>query len=126
MSFEFEQFTKIFNHITNLVDFDSGWENGTGYFNGAVSSVKLATGEMAKSQDPKGRKIVFIGTRYGTIVVFQRYTAEERLVMNVPAQIRQLFIIDNMMEDNTFCLIFGTDMSGSNNLGKRIEELFGN
>lgn len=52
--------------------FEDGWRNGTGYFDNAIK-VKLEPGEMKVSYDPIVRRMLFIGTRFGTIVVFDRF-----------------------------------------------------
>lgn len=76
MSIQGKVFTEAFKAIRKVVPFDPKWMNGTGYFDGAVYMVKLANGEMAKSTDEVGRRIIFIGTRFGTVVVFDRYAEQ--------------------------------------------------
>ncbi len=76
MSVQGKIFTETYGKIRKEVKYDSKWMNGTGYFDGAVHMVKLGVGEMAKSKDDVGRRIIFIGTRFGTIVVFDRYAEQ--------------------------------------------------
>ena len=68
-------FEQAFCGITNVITFDPTWANGTGYFDGAVK-VPMAIGAVAKSNDTAGRRIILIGTRFGTVVVFDRYSGQ--------------------------------------------------
>ena len=100
-------FTNVFNEITNVIPYNTEWENGTGYFDNAVYSVALNPGERAKSTSTVGRRIVFIGTRFGTCVFFERYLAEAgsnniRVVSNVPERIVGL-VTDGIMSTEDFC-----------------------
>ena len=68
-------FAERYNEIENELEFDPKWNNGTGYFDHAVSMVRLNPGEVARSYDEKSkRRLIFVGTRFGTIVVFDRYS----------------------------------------------------
>lgn len=71
-------FVKAFE-IAPEVAYDSKWENGTGYLNGATFWVPVSkdgvTHDIYKSVDPAGRKILLIPInkgRYGTHVIFER------------------------------------------------------
>jgi hypothetical protein len=76
-------FNNKFDSITNVVEFNPKWINGTGFFDAAVETignseqeiaVSLKPGEMAKCTSPGGRKMIFVGTDLGTCVVYQRYS----------------------------------------------------
>lgn len=82
-------FTLVFQEVEKTIAFEREWENGTGYFDGAVSAVELAPGQRAKSVAGDGRRLIFVGTRLGTVVAFERYSpiGEERcnvIVTNTP------------------------------------------
>lgn len=84
-----EQFNTLVSTIKETLGYDSSWSNGTGYFDGAVSgpaAPHLAFGQMAKSVDPKGRRIAILGQGDdGNIVIFDRYSgADSPVVYNAP------------------------------------------
>lgn len=63
-----------------VLDFQSYWNNGTGYFDGLVNTspevLGVAEGEVAMAMDPHGR-FILIGVLSGQVcVVFQRYEVE--------------------------------------------------
>lgn len=68
-------FYKAYNMASvQPIDFDPAWKNGTGYFDHATK-VALPPGLVRCSQCPTTRRdILLVGTRFGTVVVFQRYT----------------------------------------------------
>ena len=56
-------FDGVFEKVTTEVVYDIQWENGTGYLDGAVKArLGIRAGEVAKCLDPKGRRIVLVGT----------------------------------------------------------------
>ena len=87
-----------FSSIKNRIEFNAQWANGTGYFDNGVkgpSAPVLIPGETASSVDTHGRKIVFIGTRLGNVVVFEREATSgdvpARVVCNAPRELEYLF-----------------------------------
>ena len=87
----------------------------------AVEYVKLSPGEVACSACPQGRRILFIGTRFGTVVVFQKSaTPNSPLGLYKPLQIGRMFGLDGSVDESVGILIFGS----FNNIGKRIETFF--
>lgn len=119
-------FTKAFEAATIKVAYDTDWENGTGYFDGGVTAdLGLAEGEVARSEDPNGRRIIFVGTAKGNVVVFDRRSGQAGdltggiFVSNVPSHVRRIY---------SDCTRIGTALDatsmlilvGSNNVGKRL------
>lgn len=83
----------IFDRITEEVEFNPGWNNGTGYLDGAVHGEHapvLAPGKVAKFTTNNARRGLMLGTPFGNIVVFERYTNGESgiVVKNIPDEIR--------------------------------------
>ena len=68
-------FQRVFSEIQSEVPFDASWANGTGYLDDAVS-YPLPPGEMVKTTDNYGRRVILIGTRFGTVVVFDRFKGQ--------------------------------------------------
>lgn len=62
-------FNECFLSIHKLVPFESGWANNPNYF-GNIVEFNLPAGEMVKSMTDNGRRIILIGTRFGTVAVF--------------------------------------------------------
>jgi len=82
-------FTIRYNQINKIVPFNPAWNNGTGYYNGAVSGEDaplIPPGEIVKSVSPapNNRRILIVGTLLGNVVVFERYTDGDKsiIVMN--------------------------------------------
>lgn len=62
---------------TKAIPFNPKWANTTGYYDYAVlgdHAPLLESGDIVCSEDPKGRKIIIIGTPLGNVAVFQRYS----------------------------------------------------
>jgi len=87
-------FEAAYNALDTVVEFDDRWANGTGYFDHAVNLVCLAPGEQAKSLSTNGRRIIFTGTVFGTVVTFERYTPGTGsmfvIARNIPAELNSV------------------------------------
>lgn len=88
-------FDNIFASIDNEIAYDTKWANGTGYFDRAVTEVKLGEGERAKFTDDSGRRGILVGTAVGTCVFFERYVTSGDgrcgvIVTNVPKQLNAI------------------------------------
>jgi hypothetical protein len=73
-------FNATFDLVDTRIDFNPEWTNGTGYLDHAAEGSHapiLKAGEMVKSIDEFGRKIIIVGTPVGNLVVFRRYTKED-------------------------------------------------
>ena len=89
MSYASKQLNDIFNQASVItVEYDSNWENGTGYFDGAVKAEfpELKSGDRWKTTDPNGRKIVGVKTPFGNVVVFERYSNGDIITNNTPRE----------------------------------------
>lgn len=73
-------FNQTFDRVQTTLEFNPDWANGTGYLDHAAEGADapvLAAGEMAKSTDNFGRRMIIVGTPRGNLVVFRRYTKED-------------------------------------------------
>lgn len=61
--------------VADIVEFNSEWNNGTGYYDGAVH-LPLSEGDMVRfiSPEPNNRKGIIFNTPHGNVVVFERFT----------------------------------------------------
>ncbi|HET8686508.1 MAG TPA: hypothetical protein VFM18_07565 [Methanosarcina sp.] len=116
----YQKFIQQYNSIEDVVEFDESWSNGTGYFNNAVY-YSLKSGERRKSVDDKGRKIILVGTRFGTCVIFERY-AGSHIVCNLPDPVQELLGLNTRLYDEqTVSLLTGD--TAFHNIGLRLETL---
>ncbi len=122
MNYANAAFERLWNETNETIQFDESWNNGTGYFDKAVK-VKLKPGQVVRSECPNDRMIMMVGTAFGTIVVFQRYSGGDRgiITRNDPKEINELFHFDNVLSENDLVTIFGT--VGFPNIGLRLERL---
>ena len=117
-------FQRIFREIQTEVPFDPSWTNGTGYLDGAVSHT-LSPGEMVKTIDNYDRRVILIGTRYGTVAVFDRYQGQTDGGVYVSNRPRST-TIDALM---TGTAIGGGEMAcilgdSGPNIGEMIEKIY--
>ena len=80
-------FYSCLEKITESVPFDPSWSNGTGYYDGAVKAPVPVCKWVWSHDQITNRYLILIGTRFGTIVVFERYRHGGKapvIVCNVP------------------------------------------
>lgn len=106
------------------IEFNPKWANGTGYYDHAVkgpNAPKLEIGEIRRcvSTAPNNRKILLVGTFFGNVVVFQRFTdREDVIVSNMPYVIETVTgCRSSLNEDKLFLLV------GDFNIGMRVNKL---
>lgn len=68
-------FSRAFREIHHEIPFKAEYHNGTGYFN-VLTQYPLNPGQQAKTRDENGRRIILTGTRFGTVVIFDRYAGQ--------------------------------------------------
>lgn len=130
---EVDLFDATYAAVKNKIPFDPTWANGTGYYNGAAvgkNAPQLAPGEMAisRSPEPNNRKIIFVGTRLGNIVVFERYSGGNMgvYVMNVTPDLRMLGMLPTgAINFEAMELMLGHPQypSACPNFGNKLEEI---
>ena len=119
--------TVAFNAIfaaTKEIPFNPEWNNGTGYFDGAEmgpNAPLLHGGEVVRATDPKGRRILIMGTCLGNVVVFQHFSdRDDVFVWSSSLQMRnytgEKVSCDLSAEELTY--VFGDD--SQQNLGRRL------
>jgi hypothetical protein len=79
-----ESFDRNFNSATKVVEFNPEWDKRAGHTDTSVGGEPdLMPDEVAKCVSPDGRKIIFVNTKFGICVVFQRYAGNsDELVTN--------------------------------------------
>jgi hypothetical protein len=87
-----ESFDRRFSSATKVVKFNPEWDKRAGHIDTSVGGEPdLMPGEVARCVSPDGRKMIFVDTKFGTCVVFQRYagnsdklvTDQKRLFANL-------------------------------------------
>ena len=124
-------FSGVFND-SDVVDitFDAGWSNGTGYLDGAVKApIKglEAPGSIGRCRDQHGRRVLVVRTRFGNVVVFDRYTGQEQAgvyVSNAPSNpLIRLAVSDSSVTEDEMNTLFGGWGILEDNLGFAIEKI---
>ena len=123
-------FTKLYESSNvREIPFDKEWSNGTGYFDHAIygeHAVEIKNGEILKSVSPGNRRIMFLGTRLGTIAVFDRFTGSEKdvFVYNTTTAInRGRWIGSGALSEDDMSTIFGMYI-GDPTLARVIDEIY--
>ena len=111
--------------------FEARWKNGTGYLDRIVKdqAIGLGVGEQAVFVDDYGRRAIVTNTRFGNVVVFERYAPKPEkpifVVQNSPTEITYLLgpVMSRSLTEDAVANVIG--YVGFQNIGLRIESLFG-
>jgi len=72
------QFNRVYNQIERVLEFDERWKDMTETFRMATLRLHLPIGIFAKSFcAATSRKLIFLGTRFGTIAIYERWSNGE-------------------------------------------------
>lgn len=124
------------HNASEKIEFNPDWANGIDGLANAVNgnnAPAIPAGEVRASIDRSGRKILLIGTRFGNVLIFMRYSDEgcQTITNNVPDQIVR-FMADQMESSENLCaaedvamFLIGSEFVNTN-IGKRLEEFFQN
>lgn len=134
-------FTQKFESINRVLPYKNTWANATGYFDHLLKGDDalvcfrsplnherlLAPGELAKSTDEFGRRIIIIGTNLGPVAIFERFKAAgptnpQVYVANTPTLVRASGLLPSgVLSEDTLRFVLG-DANGGN-LGETLSEL---
>lgn len=89
-----EFFGAWFERVNYEVNFQPRWLTDDGHFDWALHDQHLhdllPPGTLARCTDDHGRRVLFVGTDWGPVVVFERYSDEaESLVCQLPAKLKR-------------------------------------
>jgi hypothetical protein len=116
---------------TASIEYNAEWANGTGYLGGATSYENrhlVPIGEVRRTIDDFGRRILLVGTFFGPAVVFDRYGPKEKngaYVCNVSNQLRACGLVtgSSALSYNELMEIIGSEYDISyGNVGQRVEK----
>lgn len=121
-------FNTAYEATHRVLPFKPEWSNGAGSFDFAIygeHAPKLEPGMIYKSATGSGRKMMFVGTKLGNVIVFEGRASQE-LPMGYFYQSTQSFVdggwfADNQLDDYELELMFGT--RSKPNIGQRINTL---
>lgn len=124
-------FAKAFAEATPVI-FNPLWANGTGYFDFAVKGEHAPVVEEGKSVSSLSlddREIVMIGTRFGNVVVFQRYADKEKgiYVNNLPDTVKKLFngmLAQGQLDEDSIAVLLGDSSNARDNIGQCYKRYF--
>lgn len=122
---------KAFDHNSiPSIGYNTQWENGTGYLNGAIrgsAAPQLEPGERVKSLSHDGRKIVMVGTNLGNVVLFERYCGDDSsiVVSNMPQSIKSILNIFSALSPEIVADILGLDINSFDrpNIGHKVNSI---
>lgn len=119
-------FETILTKVTH-VPYNPEWRQGD-YFNGACAE-ELAPGQIVAStvEGVDARRLLLIGTRAGTAVIFERYTPGMDcafvLVSNACMELRNVGLSSGSIDDATLARLV-TYYKPEDNIGSRLEAIF--
>lgn len=87
-----EAFKKLFKEAKEI-KYNSDWENGTGYLDGAVNEEVDCS---SKCIDRHGRNVVIIPVIFGNIVLFERYAGNNGTIVR---NCNSLYPLNNHIQD---------------------------
>lgn len=125
-SFLEQSFEKTLGNVTH-VPYKPEWKHGD-YFNGACAE-QLKPGEIVAStvEGRDARRMLLIGTRAGTVVVFERYSPNGDsgfvLVSNTCMELRKLVLPSGSIDEDTLMRIVSPHKP-EDNVGSRMEAIF--
>ncbi len=121
-----ETFEKILANVTH-VPYKPEWRQGD-YFNGACAEA-LTPGQIvtATVDGVDARRLLLIGTRAGTAVIFERYTPGTDsafvLVSNACMELRNVGLPSGSIDEVTLSRLV-TSYKPEDNIGSRLEAIF--
>ena len=128
------RFINTFKQVSTQVAYCPDWANGTGYLDGIIKAdLGLRPGEVAKAVDTDDRRIIIIGTRYGNVALFERYsptktTLSFKVVGNYPLALRSFYAgsmgIGTALTDEGLEHLVDKAAPDKYNIGHAIEGLF--
>ena len=124
-------FTEAFlNEEVPEIAYNPNWANQTGSLDYAVSgnnAPALAAGQMVKTRDPRGRRIILIGTRKGNVAVFDRYSGQTETgtwVTNAPrTPIFRTLLSGSAVGEAEMVTLVGSWGNIQQNIGYTIEDI---
>lgn len=125
----------LFNHAWSVCDkvctFSPHWSDPmTGYLGHAVNgehAIMIDIGEVVACKDDTGRKMLFVGTPLGAIVVFHRVAGNENVhVINMaPALVKaRIPGLSNNLSYDTMNFVLGSKRFQEANIGEWLQNLY--
>lgn len=124
-------FTRAFEEAKEI-EFNKEWQGATGYYDPLCDPMKIKDfpeGEMFKCLDDHGRRIVIVGTYFGPVVVFDRFSGGNTdgvFVYNQHTYLARTGFISNngAMDLHSMQDIFGhNDHNEPVNIGTKIKRM---
>lgn len=120
-----DKFNSIASDIYKRIEFKEEFKNGTGYLDPVVRLVVLEQGEEKFMIDNFGRRCILIGTLFGTVVLFERYTdSHNHWGCNYPQKLRTFGLYlgsSGITQEEPMYQMLGE--YHRENIGKRLKDL---
>lgn len=123
-----EIFNKVYSNVP-AIDFDRSWSDGSGHFDYAIygsHTPKLSMGEVVSSTTPDGRRLIFVGTRLGNVVIYDKHEkSKEHFGADYSKNFKESGYISNeILDDFEMELLLGENGEHLFNIGWRLEQMF--
>lgn len=120
-------FTGAYRKIEKTIPYQMEWKDDEGYYSGIHRHVRLESAEMVKTEDENGRRIIFIGTRFGTIAVFDRYPDQSEggvYVTSAPMNpVLRTMMSNSVVGAGEMAVLLGSWYDITRNIGYTIENM---
>lgn len=126
-------FSNTYDKISKVIEYNPSWENNSESssfisFNSSVDLITLVPGELAKSISSSGHRLIFIGTRFGTIVVFDKYKNQSDngvYMSNTPNYFTLTKLVPKgPISESDMIFLFGSWYNIKENIGWAIERMY--
>lgn len=127
-----KMFSEAYNAIDVQIPYDKKWEDEDGK-EGRLPyihhSVKLNPGEIAKSTDHQQRRIIMIGTRFGTVSVHDRFPEQQNggfYTTSTPVKntVLSTLLSGAAVGQGEMAILLGSWNQIHLNIGDRIEKMY--
>lgn len=120
-------FFRAWQQIEKTIEFQPEWANELGYYDNAVGAIQLEPGCMAKTYDNQNRRMIFVGTRFGTIIVNDFLSGQEEggyYIKALPAVLTvRLLLSSQDLNGEQMEMILGNFGVMGKNIGVKIENM---
>ena len=113
--------------LSATIQFDTKWNNGTGYLDYAAqgsSAPVLEVGEMVASVTDNSRRVIFVGTPVGNMVVFDRFEPSRQFLVSNQARALSAIsgICNGKLNEDDITNILGNGFD--QNIGKHLMQVY--
>lgn len=127
-----DRFGQLYDCIGTEIPYNMAWSNGQGgQSNAVLLAPAIKPGTMAKSMSPGARRMIFVGTYYGVVAIYDRFSHETSsvtknyLVYDAPVELSS--IVDLCDPSGALTEELWDDFVGSSdrvNIGEYLKQIY--